>query len=66
MSDRVQKFRSIEEMNAAQPPKIEGEPFDRFFRHCEAIRSLSPLRRVPGVFRFRTLEEAQQARLAKN
>jgi hypothetical protein len=58
----VQKFRSAEEMNAAPVPAKEGTPFDRFVRHCARYRMLSPRIYPRGVFRFRTLGEAQAAR----
>ena len=59
----VQKFRSIEEMNAAASPKLEGDPFGRFIEHCELFRRLGRVEYRSGVWRYRTLEEAQQARL---
>jgi hypothetical protein len=59
----VQKFRSIEEMG--EPPACEpGTP-----EHCARVRALwhraSRLARPVypcGVFRFRSIEEAQEAR----
>lgn len=59
----VRKFRSIEEMNAAAAPKLRGEPFDRFIEHCELFRRLGRVEYRPGVWRYRSLEEAQHARL---
>jgi hypothetical protein len=61
----VQKFRSIEEMNTARLPKIEGDGFERFIRHCETFRSLARKIYRPGVTKFRTLEEAQRARMSR-
>ena len=64
----VQKFRSIEEMNKATPPHLfEGDQsaaahFKRFLRLCARYRALVPRRHPRGVFKFRTLEEAQKAR----
>ncbi len=59
----VQKFRSINEMNRA-PIRVVGESaFDRFVRHCRRYRLISKLNYTPGVFKFRTLEEAQAARV---
>lgn len=57
----VQKFRSIEEMNRA--PVVEGRPpnFERFLRHCARYWAISPKRYPRGVFKFRTIEEAQRA-----
>jgi hypothetical protein len=57
----VERFRSMEEMNAAPVRVRREEAFDRFVRHCARFPSAS--RRHPrGVFRFRSLEEAQSAR----
>ena len=58
----VQKFRSIEEMNAARILTSAGDGFDRFLRHCARYRALAPRTYPRGVFRFRSLEEAQEAR----
>jgi len=62
----VQKFRTIEEMNAARILTSGEGGFDRFLRHCARYRALAP-RVYPrrGVFRFRTIEEAQKARSAR-
>ena len=58
----VQKFRSIEEM-ARAPVLVRAEDgFGRFLRHCTRMLQLAPRRYPRGVFRFRTIEEAQQAR----
>jgi hypothetical protein len=57
----VQKFRSIEEMNAA-PPLAVASSFERFLRHCARYRILFPRHYPRGVFRFRSVEEAQAAR----
>ena len=58
----VQKFRSIEEMNKAPAPPSQLSDFERFLRLCARYRALVPRRHPPGVFKFRTLEEAQKAR----
>ena len=58
----VQKFRSAEEMNAAPVLTSGGSAFDRFVRHCARYRAISPRTYPRGVFRFRTIEEAQAAR----
>ena len=64
MTPRVQKFRSVEEMEAA-PILIEGEGgFERFLRHCARYWAVAPRRYPRGVFRFRTIEQAQAAREA--
>jgi hypothetical protein len=58
----VQKFRSGEDMNAAPVLARAGEGFDRFARHCERYWKIAPREYPRGVFRFRSLEEAQRAR----
>jgi len=59
---RVQKFRSVEEMNAARVPVSQEDAFERFLRHCARYRSISPRTYPRGVFRYRSIEEAQSAR----
>jgi hypothetical protein len=39
-----------------------GVGFERFARHCARYFAISPRTHPRGVFRFRTLEEAQAAR----
>jgi hypothetical protein len=58
----VQKFRSIEEMNKAALPKSEQSDFERFLRHCARYWAIAPKHYPRGVFKFRTIEEAQDAR----
>lgn len=58
----LQKFRSAEEMNSAAVLARPGEGFDRFARHCERYWTIAPRVYPRGVFRFRSLEEAQEAR----
>lgn len=60
----VQKFRSVDAMNAA-PVRSRGadDGAERFFRHCARYWRLMPRVYPRGVFRFRTLEDAQRARL---
>lgn len=58
----VEKFRSIEEMTAAQAAHTGGAAFDRFLRHCARYWKISPRRYPRGVFRFRTIDDAQAAR----
>lgn len=57
----VQKFRSAEEMNAALVQTASGNAFDRFVRHCARYWAISPRIYPRGVFKFRTIEEAQIA-----
>ncbi|MEN3327411.1 MAG: hypothetical protein V7638_2218 [Acidobacteriota bacterium] len=56
---RVQKFRSIEEMNKAE---IRRGDFESFLRHCARWWAIAPRQYPRGVFKFRTIEEAQDAR----
>lgn len=58
---RVQKFRSIEEMNAATPVGADAD-FERFLRHCARFWTLAPRVYPRGVFRYRSVEEAERAR----
>jgi len=59
---RVQKFRSLEDMARAAVMTLPGDGFERFARHCARYFALAPHRYPRGVFRFRTIEEAQAAR----
>ena len=58
----VQKFRSIEEMNKAPAPELRGSNFERFLRHCARWWAIAPRHYPRGVFKFRSIEEAQAAR----
>ena len=58
----VQRFRSIEEMSAAPAPRRSWDAFERVIRHCARYREISPRVYPRGVFRYRSLEEAQRAR----
>ena len=60
----VQKFRSIEEMNEAPTPGSRRPDVEQFFRHCARYWALAPRVYPKGVFKFRTIEEAQKARAA--
>lgn len=59
---RVQRFRSIEDMNRARVRVTGPSDFDRFLRHCERYWLAAPRSYPRGVFKFRTLAEAQAAR----
>lgn len=59
---RVQKFRSIEEMNKAPLLDSRQSDFERFLRHCARYWAIAPKRYPRGVFKFRSIEEAQEAR----
>jgi hypothetical protein len=58
----IQKFRSIAEMNAAPVRAGAGDAFERFLRHCARYRAISPTIYPRGVFKFRSIVEAQAAR----
>jgi hypothetical protein len=63
----VRKFRSIEEMSAWQETRHSESTvasFDRLLRHCQRFLALRPRRFEPRVEKFRSIEEAQAARLA--
>jgi hypothetical protein len=58
----VQRFRSIDEMATARVLVPPGEGFERFARHCARYWRIVPRVYPRGVFRFRSLDEAQEAR----
>ena len=58
----VQRFRTVEEMEAAPVVAPRGEAFERFVRHCARYWAIAPRSFPRGVFRFRSLAEAQAAR----
>ena len=58
----VQKFRSIEDMNRAPTPPFRQPDFERFLRHCARYWAIAPKTYPRGVFKFRTIDEAQKAR----
>jgi len=62
----VQKFRSIDEMNKAPILRTGGSDggsnFERFLRHCARYSAIAPKHYPRGVFKFRTIEEMQNAR----
>jgi hypothetical protein len=58
----VQKFRSIEDMDKAPVPDVRRSDVERFLRHCARYWAIAPKRYPRGVFKFRTIEEAQHAR----
>ena len=62
MTGRVQRFRSVDEMAEAPILVPSGEGFDRFARHCARYFALVPRTYPRGVFRFRSIDEAQAAR----
>ncbi len=58
----VEKYRSGEEMNAAAVTASRGDGFDRFLRHCARYWTLAPRVYPRGVVKFRSVDEAQEAR----
>ena len=58
----VERYRTGEEMNAAPLAELRENGFERFLRHCARYRTLAPRVYPRGVVRFRSLEEARQAR----
>ena len=58
----VQRFRSIEEMNAAPVVTRPDAGVERFLRHCARYRAIATKTFPRGVFKFRTVQEAQHAR----
>jgi hypothetical protein len=58
----VQRFRTLEEMAAAPTVAPPGEGFERFARHCARYWLIAPRLYPQGVFRFRSLAEAQADR----
>jgi len=58
----VEKYRSGEEMNAAPVKPSRGEGFERFLRHCARYWAIAPRVYPRGVMKFRSLEEADEAR----
>ena len=57
----VEKYRSGEEMNAAPVATPVDDGFERFLRHCARYRRISPRVFPRGVFKFRSVDEAQAA-----
>jgi hypothetical protein len=58
----VEKYRSIEEMNASRVRRTEDDPIGRFLRHCARYWRIAPRTYPRGVFKFRSIEEADAAR----
>ena len=61
-AQRIQRFRSGEEMNAAKAETSGGDDFARFLRHCARYLVLSPRTYPRGVFKFRSVEEMQRSK----
>lgn len=58
----VEKFRSGEAMNAAPVMTSQDQGFERFIRHCARYRRITPVVFPRGVFKFRSVAEAEEAR----
>lgn len=58
----VEKFRSAEAMQGSPVAAPGAAAFDRFLRHCARYWAISPRVYPRGVFKFRSIEEAQAAR----
>lgn len=58
----IQRFRTIEEMAAAPVVVPPGDGFERFARHCARYWAIAPRVYPRGVFKFRSVAEAQAAR----
>jgi hypothetical protein len=58
----VEKFRSIEEMNAARVRSRTEDGAKRFLQLCARYHRIAPRRWKGGLFRFRTIEEARRQR----
>lgn len=58
----LQKFRSIQDMNSARILTPADVSFERFLRHCARYRRVAPRAYPRGVFKFRSMEDAQVAR----
>ena len=49
-------------MQEAPVAASDAEAFDRFLRHCARYWAIAPRVYPRGVFKFRSIEEAQAAR----
>jgi len=55
----VQKFRSIEDMNAAPVRSSTHADVERFFRHCARYWLIAPKVYPRGVLKFKSIEDAR-------
>jgi hypothetical protein len=58
----IQKFRSAEAMQATPGEAKTASDFDRFLRHCARFRSMAQKTYPRGVFKFRSVADANEAR----
>lgn len=56
----VERFRSIEEMDRAEVRRAGGGDVEAFFRHCARYWALAPRVYPRGVFRLRSMEDADR------
>lgn len=56
----VERFRSIEEMSQAPVRVSQESDVERFFRHSARYWALSPRVYPRGVFRFRSIDDADR------
>lgn len=61
----VQRFHSVEEMSRTPVLVSQWSDADRFLRHCARYWAIAPKVYPRGVFKFRTIEDAQKARAAR-
>lgn len=54
----VERFRSVEEMAAAPVRVRAGQDVEAFFRHCARYWAIAPRVYPRGVFRLRSVEDA--------
>lgn len=61
----VQRFHSVAEMNRAPVLASRLPDVERFLRHCARYWAIAPKVYPRGVYKFRSIEDAQQARAAR-
>jgi hypothetical protein len=59
---RVRSIKSIQDMNLAPVRRSRRPDFERFLRHCAQYWKIAPKVYPRGVFKFRSIEEAEEAR----
>ena len=56
---RVQKFRSIEEMNNAPVPQKTSPQFEILLQLCARYPMIALKRYPPGIYKLRSIEETR-------
>ena len=56
----VEKFRSVEEMDRAAVRVRADDGAEAFFRHCARYWTLAPRVYPRGVFKFRSVDDADR------